>query len=147
MAGLNYATAMVPLFGTQLATWKSSHQMAVIRQANKVQVEAGLRLAQFASANSVIWDESGMSPVLKAAADDPRLANLKVHSKGFMDSIPIARFMPLIPQGWEELFEASPDRPIMQAIESYMRAENPDVDSILKAANDKMNEILARYYH
>ena len=35
----------------------------------------------------------------------------------------------------------------MQAIESYMRADHPDVDSILKAANDKMNEILARYYH
>ena len=111
VAGLNYATAAVPLFGTQLATWKSSHQMAVIKQSDKAQVEAGVRLAQFASANSVIWDESGMSPVLKAAADDPRLADLKFHSKGFMDSVPIARFMPLIPQGWEELFEASPDGP------------------------------------
>ena len=85
-----------------------------------------------------------MMPVCKAAVSDPRLVPIKDISKGFMESLSFARFMPLVPVRWEELFEASPDRPIMQAIESYMRVENPDVDTILKTANDKLNAILAR---
>jgi hypothetical protein len=54
--------------------------------------------------------------------------------------------MPLLPKGWEELFEASPDRPIMKAIQSYMMVENPNANAILKEANDNLNRILARYY-
>lgn len=144
--GLNYKTAAVPLFGTTPATWKSSHQLGVIKQKDKNKVLPAVRLVKFGSENSIIWNQAGMIPVLKAAATDARLAPLKEYSKGFMDSLPMAKFMPLLPKGWEELFEASPDRPIMKAIQSYMMAENPNADAILKEANDSLNKILARYY-
>lgn len=144
--GLHYKTAPVPLFGTTLATWKSSHQFAVIRQRDQSKILPAVRLVKFASENSIIWNESGMIPVLKAAATDPRLAALREHSKGFMDSLSFAKFMPLLPRGWEELFESSPQGPMMKAIQSYMMAENPDANKILKEANDRLNAILARYY-
>ena len=144
--GLNYKTASVPLFGTTPATWKSSHQVAVIKQKDQSKVLPAVRLVKFASENSIIWNQAGMIPVLKAAATDPRLAPLKGYSKGFMDSLSFAKFMPLLPKGWEELFEASPDRPIMKAIQSYLMVENPDANAILKEANDSLNRILARYY-
>ncbi len=144
--GLHYRTAPVPLFGTTPATWKSSHQVAVIKQRDQSKVAPAVRLVKFASENSIIWNQSGMVPVLKAAATDPRLAPLKEYSKGFMESLPFAKFMPLLPKGWEELFEASPDRPIMKAIQSYLMVENPDANAILKEANDSLNRILARYY-
>ena len=144
--GLNYKTASVPLFGTTPATWKSSHQVAVIKQKDQSKVLPAVRLVKFASENSIIWNQAGMIPVLKAAATDPRLSPLKGYSKGFMDSLSFAKFMPLLPKGWEELFEASPDRPIMKAIQSYLMVENPDANAILKEANDSLNRILARYY-
>ncbi len=144
--GLNYKTAAVPLFGKTPATWKSSHQVAVIKQKDQSKVMAAVKLVKFASENSVIWNQSGMVPVLKAAATDSRLAPLKEYSKGFMDSLGFAKFMPLLPKGWEELFEASPDRPIMKAIQSYLMVEKPNANAILKEANDSLNRILARYY-
>jgi multiple sugar transport system substrate-binding protein len=144
--GLNYRTAPVPQFGPTPATWMSSHQLTVIKQRNKKLVEPSARFIKFFSDHDDVWGQAGMIVVRKSLANSPLLAPIRDKSKGFIDSLPKAKFMPLLPKGWEELFEASPDRPIMKAIQTYMMDENPDANAILKTANDALDRILARYY-
>jgi multiple sugar transport system substrate-binding protein len=146
VAGLNYRTAPVPQLGPTPAVWMSSHQLTVIKQKNKKLVEPSARFIKFFSDHNDVWGQSGMIVVRKSMADSALLTPLKEKSKGFVDSLPKAKFMPLLPKGWEELFEASPDRPILKAAQSYMMAEKPDADAILKTANDALDKILARYY-
>jgi multiple sugar transport system substrate-binding protein len=145
-AGLNYRTAPVPQFGPTPATWMSSHQLGVIKQKDKKLIEPSARFIKFFSDNNAEWGQAGMIMVRKSQAASPLLAPIKEQSKGFLDSLPKAKFMPLLPKGWEELFEASPDRAIMKAIQTYMMTEKPDADAILKTANDTLDKILARYY-
>jgi multiple sugar transport system substrate-binding protein len=146
VAGLNYRTAPVPQFGPTPATWMSSHQLTVIKQKDKKLVEPAARFVKFFSDHNDVWGQAGMIVVRKSLADSALLAPIKDKIKGFNDSLPKAKFMPLLPKGWEELFEASPDRAIMKAIQTYMMTESPDADAILKTANDALDKILARYY-
>jgi hypothetical protein len=124
----------------------STHQISVVKQKNKSLEDVGAEFAKFFAENSIIWNQSGMIPVLKAAAGDPRLAPLKEYSKGFMDSLPESKIMPLTSKGWIEMFGASPDRPVMQAIQAYLMDENPDANAILGDANKALNTILKRFY-
>jgi len=144
--GLNYITAPVPQFGPTPATWMSSHQLAVIKQKNEALIEPSASFIKYFSDHNDYWGQAGMIVVRKSLADSPLLEPLKEKSKGFVDSLPKAQFMPLLPKGWEELFEASPDRAIMKAIQTYLMDENPDADEILSAANDQLDRILDRYY-
>jgi multiple sugar transport system substrate-binding protein len=146
VAGLNYKTAKVPQFGPTPATWESTHQIAVVKQKDKSLEDVGAEFAKFFAENSIIWNQSGMIPVLKAAAGDPRLAKLKEYSKGFMDSLSESKMMPIIPKGYIEMFGASPDRPVMQAIQAYLMDENPNADQILGDANKAISAILKRFY-
>ena len=146
VAGLNYRTAKVPQFGPTPATWESTHQIAVVKQKDKALEDVGAEFAKFFAENSIIWNQSGMIPVLKAAATDPRLAKLKEYSKGFMDSLAMSKMMPIIPKGYIEMFGASPDRPVMQAIQAYLMDENPKADQILGDANKAITAILKRFY-
>jgi multiple sugar transport system substrate-binding protein len=142
--GLNYRTSPIPQIGPKMAAWQSSHMLATIKQKDPKIVDAAAEFIKFFSDHSTEWAKSGMIVVRKSVQVDPIFA-YNPYNCGFVKSLPFAQFMPLIPKGWEELFEGAPDRPIMRALQSVCKKVT-DIDSALARAEKEMNVMLARYY-
>ena len=73
--GLNYMTAPIPVIGTKMATWQSSHMLAAITQDDPKIVDAAAEFIKFFSDNNVEWAKSGMIVVRKSAQADPVFAD------------------------------------------------------------------------
>ena len=117
---------------------------SAIKQKDPKIVDAAAEFIKFFSDQNVEWAKSGMIVVRKSAQADPIFAD-SPYKIGFVDSLPTAQFMPLLPKCWEELFEGAPDRPVMRALQSVCK-KMTDIDSALARAEEEMNAILDRCY-
>jgi multiple sugar transport system substrate-binding protein len=140
---LKYKTAPLPKIGDTLATWKSSHVLAPIKQKDTKIETAAVEFINFFSENSIVWAKSGQLPVRKSVQKNPEFAN-NTFKDGFVASMPFAKYMPLVPYGWAELFECAQDRPVLRALNSVI--QGGDISSALSRAEKEMNAILDRFY-
>jgi multiple sugar transport system substrate-binding protein len=139
--GLEYKTAMIPVFYDQQAAWANSHTIAFPDNKKPENTLAAMKFTKWLFDHNFDWTKNtGHQPVRKSVINSSEFKAL-VNWQPIAATVPIAHFYPAIPQEWE-VFARQPTSPFVVMMQSVMlnKATVPDA---ISTAEKTVNGILS----
>jgi multiple sugar transport system substrate-binding protein len=97
-AGLNFATAPIPVFGNQKATWAGSHNFVIPKQKNEdpAKIQAAMTFVKYVTDNSLDWAKAGQIPAKNSVRDSAEFKALE-HQANIAKQVDYLVFPPASP--------------------------------------------------
>jgi multiple sugar transport system substrate-binding protein len=138
--GLEYKTAMVPVFYDQPAVWANAHTIAFPDNNNPEKTLAAMKFTKWLFDHNFEWTKNtGHQPIRQSVLDSPEFKALE-NWQPIAASLPISRFYPAIPQEWE-VFARQPTSPFVILLESVM-LDKASVPDAIATTESSVNAIL-----
>jgi multiple sugar transport system substrate-binding protein len=139
--GLEYKTAMIPVFYDQPAAWGNSHTIAFPDNKRPEATLAAMKFTKWLIDHNFDWTKNtGHQPVLKSVLNSADFKAL-VNWQPIAATVPITRFYPAIPKEWE-VFARQPTSPFVIMMESVM-LDKTSVSDAIATAEKTVNDILS----
>jgi multiple sugar transport system substrate-binding protein len=97
-AGLNFATAPIPVFGDKKATWAGSHNFVLPKQKNEdpAKLQAAMKFVKYVTDNSLDWAKAGQIPAKNSVRDSDEFKALE-HQANIAQQVEYIVFPPASP--------------------------------------------------